>query len=149
MNHPKGEESTRAGESCSPTYHLSSKALYCGRASTDRLRPGRTFEGPKGRDLCGGFPALFSLGGLEELRVPCRGAQLLPAKLGHHAAARRALEEAQLQEVRLVDVLDRVLLLAERNRQGREADRPAAELPEDRAEQLAVDSLEPVAVHLE
>src|SRR6266566_453297 len=57
MNHPKGEESTNLGQSCSLTYHLSSKALFCGRASPEPLRPGRTF--PKGRDLCGGSRPLF------------------------------------------------------------------------------------------
>src|SRR5688500_9252187 len=58
MNHPKGEESTVVGQACSLTYHLSSTALNCGRASPEKLRPGRTF--PKGRDLCGGSrPFLF------------------------------------------------------------------------------------------
>src|SRR2546423_11087625 len=60
MNHPMGEESTRAGEPCSPTYHLSSKALYCGRASPDKLRPGRTFEGPRaGTCAAGSGPVFF------------------------------------------------------------------------------------------
>src|SRR5437870_6756054 len=97
MNHPKGEESTRPGEAYSLTYHLSSKALYCGRASPDILRPGRTFEGPKGRDLCGGFRPCLLCEGLEELRALCGGAQLFAAQLGDYAPARRALEEAQLR----------------------------------------------------
>src|SRR6266540_4935566 len=57
MNHPKGEESTILGEPCSLTYHLSSTALYCGRASPDKLRLGRTF--PKGWDLSGGSRPFF------------------------------------------------------------------------------------------
>src|SRR5881396_786712 len=42
------------------TYHLSSKALFCGRAKprqTAVLRPGRTFL--QGRNLCGGFRPFF------------------------------------------------------------------------------------------
>ena len=74
---------------------------------------------------------------------------MLAAELGHDPAARRALEEAELEQVRLVDVLDRLGLLAERDRERREADRPAAELLDDRAQQLAVEALEPRLVDLE
>ena len=70
-------------------------------------------------------------------------------EVGDHAAARRPLEEAELQQVRLVDVLDRVGLLAERDGEGRQPDRPAAELERDRLEELAVDALEPLLVDLE
>ena len=74
---------------------------------------------------------------------------MLPPEVGDHAAARRALEEAELEQVRLVDVLDRVRLLAERDGERRQADRAAAELQGDRLEQLAVDPLEPLLVDLE
>ena len=60
------------------------------------------------------------------------------------AAARRALEKADLDEKRLVDVLDRVALLAERRGQAADADRPAAELLDDRQQQPAIDLVEPV-----
>ena len=63
--------------------------------------------------------------------------------------ARGALQEAELQQVRLVDVLDRVGLLAERDGERREADGPAAELERDRLQQLAVGALEAVVVDLE
>src|SRR5207237_3659801 len=74
---------------------------------------------------------------------------MLAAELRDDAAARGALQEAELQQVRLVDVLDRVGLLAERNRERGEADRPAAELVQDRAEQVAVDALQPDRVDLQ
>ena len=69
----------------------------------------------------------------ESLEEPARRrlrhrADVRAPELGDHAAARRALEEAELEEVRLVDVLDRVRLLAERDGERRQADRPAAEL---------------------
>ena len=63
--------------------------------------------------------------------------------------ARRALEEAELEQVRLVDVLDRLRLLAERDGERREPDRPAAELLDDAAQELAVEPLEAGAVDLE
>ena len=64
------------------------------------------------------------------------------AEIGDHAAARCALEEAELEQVGLVDVLDRLRLLAERDGERREPDRSAAELDRDRAEELAVGPLE-------
>src|SRR4029079_8753953 len=54
-----------------------------------------------------------------------------------------------VERVRLVDVLDRVWLLAERDRERREPDRSAAKLQGDGLEQLAVDALEPLTVDLE
>ena len=74
--------------------------------------------------------------------------EMLPAQGRDDATSRRALDEPELQEVRLVDVLDRVRLLAERDRERRQADRPAAEALRDRAQQLPVDALQPALVHL-
>ena len=65
------------------------------------------------------------------------------------APARRALEHAQLEQVGLVDVLDRVLLLADGDRERREPDRAAGELHADRAQDLAVEAVEPELVDLE
>ena len=45
------------------------------------------------------------------------GAGLGEAQLGGDAAPRGALEQAELEQVRLVDVLQRVRLLADRDRQ--------------------------------
>jgi hypothetical protein len=42
-----------------------------------------------------------------------------PPELRHDPASRRSLQEAELEQIRLVDVLDRVGLLAERDRERR------------------------------
>ena len=69
--------------------------------------------------------------------------------VGGHAAARRAHEEPLLEQVGLVDVLDRVGLLADRHRERRQAHRAAAELLADGAQDLAVEPVEPGRVDLE
>ena len=69
-------------------------------------------------------------------------------EVGDHPAPRRPLQEPELKEVRLVDVLDRVGLLAERDCQRREADRASTELDRHRLEELAVDALEPLQPRL-
>ncbi len=61
-----------------------------------------------------------------------RQSEVFVGARGRDAAARRAIEEADLDQIRLVDVLDRVLLLADRGRQAVEPDRAAAELVDDR-----------------
>ena len=58
--------------------------------------------------------------------------EVLVGPLGEDAAARSPLQQALLEQVGLQHVLDRVLLLADRHRQRREADRPAGELGRDR-----------------
>ena len=63
--------------------------------------------------------------------------------------ARGPLDEAALQQVGLVDVLDRVLLLAHGHRQRGEADRPATELRADRVEDVAVQAVEAEVVDLQ
>src|SRR5919202_1791330 len=70
-------------------------------------------------------------------------ADVLAAELRDRPAARRPLDEPELEQVRLVDVLDRVGLLAERHGKGRQPDRSALELLGDRAEERAVGALEP------
>src|SRR5262249_39749891 len=76
-------------------------------------------------------------------------ADVLPPQPSDDAPARGSLEEAELQEERLVDVLDRVRLLAERDRNRRETDRAAAELVRNRRQELAVCSLETGLVDLQ
>src|SRR6188474_607797 len=66
-----------------------------------------------------------------------------------HPAAGWPLEQSLLQEIGLEHVLDRVLLLADRHRQRREADRPPAELGRHRIEQGAVGAVEAASVDLE
>jgi len=60
----------------------------------------------------------------------------------------RAVEEAVLQKVRLVDVLDRVRLPLIGRREALISDRPSTELLDDREQQPAVDVVEPVPVDL-
>ena len=58
---------------------------------------------------------------------------MAPAEVGDDATPRRPLQETELEQERLVNVLDRLLLLAEGDRERRQADRPAAELRDDAA----------------
>ncbi len=69
--------------------------------------------------------------------------------LGQHAAARRALHEALLHQIRLDHLLDHVALLAKRRRQGLDADRAAAVIVGDAAQIAPVHRVEPAAVDLE
>ena len=68
---------------------------------------------------------------------------------GRAAPARRAHEEAALEQVGLVDVLDRVLLLLDRDGERGEADRAAAEALADRDQDLAVQPVQALVVDLE
>ena len=68
---------------------------------------------------------------------------------GRAAPARGAQEEAALEQVGLVDVLDRVRLLVDGHRERREPDRAAAELAADRAEDLAVQAVQALLVDLQ
>src|SRR5215208_7875251 len=82
--------------------------------------------------------------GSEQARgvVGRRDAEVSRPALGDDAAAGGALDEALLEQVGLVDVLDRVLLLVDRGRKRREAHRPARELHRDGVEDGAVVTVE-------
>ena len=71
-----------------------------------------------------------------------------PPQIGDHATTGCSLQEAELEQVGLVDVLDRVGLLAECDGDRGETDGAAAELEGDRLEELAVDPLEAPLVDL-
>src|SRR5581483_10190349 len=86
---------------------------------------------------------------LEERRPLADRTDVLAPEQRDDAAARRALQEAELEQVRLVDVLDRLRLLAERDGEVRESDRPAVEPFDDRPQELAVEALEARFVDLE
>ena len=81
-----------------------------------------------------GDPPSFALRLLPEQpelrRLPRRlgEAEMAEGVAGQQAAARRALQEALLQQEGLDDVLDRVARLGERRRDGLDADRAAAEV---------------------
>ena len=59
----------------------------------------------------------------EQRRGLARCSDLFATQLREHPPARRALQETELEQVGLVDVLDRLGLLAERDRERREPDR--------------------------
>src|SRR5215471_18285322 len=65
------------------------------------------------------------------------------------AAARRALEKTGLDEVRLVEILERAAILSQRRGQRAHADRAAAELFDDRLQDPAVELVKAVLVHLQ
>src|SRR5579884_1544605 len=95
-----------------------------------------------------GFPPLR-----KPLNEPQRAWRLQPQML-ERASGRRpspggAFDQAALEQVGLVHVLDRVLLLSHGYRQGGEAHRAAAELLADRPQDLAVQAIEPLSVYLE
>src|SRR5439155_17149622 len=88
---------------------------------------------------------------LEEGRLarPAPQAQVLQGLVGDAPAARGAVEEADLHQIRLVQLLDRIPLLSERGRDGVYSHRPAFELLLDGQENLAVQLVESVTVDLE
>ena len=148
----ESESSAKRAPSASSTLRRSARSTPASRAKArDRARCSRADElVAAGRRRMPGSQTsvtahenrpVVALGGRPEVRAP---------ELGDDPPARRALEEAELEQVRLVDVLDRVGLLAERDRERREADRARRRsLLDDRAQQLAVGPLEPALVDLE
>src|SRR5205085_7204544 len=78
-----------------------------------------------------------------------RGPDVRAPEFRDRAAPRRALDEPELEQIGLVDVLDRLLFLAERRRKRRESHRSAVELLHDRAQQLACLAIESFLVDLE
>src|ERR1700680_2565150 len=81
--------------------------------------------------------------------VARRQAEVLVGAPGGHAAARRALQEALLDEVGLVKVLERAGILPHPRGQALQPGRAAVVVGDQRAEELAVHVLEAVLVHLE
>src|SRR5689334_12652370 len=76
-------------------------------------------------------------------------AQVLESRRGGHAPAGSALDEPALEQVGLVDVLDRVGLLGHRDRERGQAHRATLELLADRAQDVAVETVEPRGVDLQ
>src|SRR5688572_20880030 len=74
---------------------------------------------------------------------------MLEGRLGRRAAARRSIEESDLNEIRLDHLLDRVFVFVDRRRDGPEPDRSAAELLDDRQQELRVGLVETERVDLE
>ena len=67
---------------------------------------------------------------------------------GGHTPAGGAHQEALLDEERLDDILERAALLADRGRQAVDADRTAVEPLDDGGQELAVERVEALLVHL-
>ena len=74
---------------------------------------------------------------------------MLVCPLGGRPTAGGSLDQSLLKEIRLVHILDRVGLLANGYGERREADRTAAELLADRAQDLAIEPVESLVVDLE
>src|SRR5687767_1139322 len=75
-------------------------------------------------------------------------AQVLARPFRSHAALRRAIKEAELQQIRLVDVLDRLHLFADDRGNGRATDGTGRELLDDGGEQAAVRRVEALVVDI-
>src|SRR5271157_6590745 len=78
-----------------------------------------------------------------------RHLEVVVRQLGRGAPARRAVEEAELDQVRLVDFLDGLGFLGNRRGDGAHAHRPAAVLLQNRQHDLLVDLVEAIAVHVQ
>src|SRR2546422_3483156 len=89
--------------------------------------------------------------GSEQGRLPPASpdAQVLERLLGHAPPARSTVEKADLHQIRLVQLLDRIPLFSERGRDGVHSHGPAIELLVDGQENLAVELVESVTVDLQ
>src|SRR6187551_638506 len=75
--------------------------------------------------------------------------EVLIGPLGQHAAAWSALQHPLLEQVRLEHILDRVLLLTDRDGQRREPNRATRELGRDDIKQVAVAAIKAAGIDLE
>src|SRR5262249_7693322 len=74
--------------------------------------------------------------------------QVLISRRSHDASARRAVQETDLDQVRLGNLFYSLFLLADRRRDLSDADPAAVELFNDHRQQFAVDFVQAVAVDL-
>src|SRR2546428_13840936 len=88
---------------------------------------------------------------LEQARLALRRlhVEVLVGEVGRHPAAGGPRHEPDLDQVRLMHVLDRLGLLRQRYRYGVEPDRAALELLDERLQQPAVERLEADGVDVE
>ena len=91
-------------------------------------------------------PVSDAFGASRRRDLVAQAAQVVARPLGGYAALRRAVEEAELEQVRLVDVLDRLDLFADHRGDGRAADRAGRELLDDGREEAAVGGVEALVV---
>jgi hypothetical protein len=71
-----------------------------------------------------------------------RQAEILVGAAGRNAATRCAIEKACLNQERLVDILNRVLVFVDSGGQAVHANRTAVELLDDGPQQVAIDFVE-------
>ncbi len=109
--------------------------------------PGR--RGRRGDLRRGRLPERRLAVGATGRQVVAERREVNPGPLGRHPALRRPVQEADPEEERLVDVLDRLRLLREDRAQGGHAHGAAAELLDDGREQAAVGRVEADHVDLE
>ena len=79
----------------------------------------------------------------------CSHSEVVVGQRRCHAPPGRAIEKSYLNQERLVDIFDGVFFFADRRGDAVDADRPAAELVDDRPQQLPIDLVESMLVDLE
>ena len=82
-------------------------------------------------------------------RGPVGNAEVFVREPGRYAAARRALQKADLQQIRFVDIFDRIDLFTKHGGNGIDADRTSVESLDDGAQQFPVDLVETLVVHIQ
>src|SRR5579863_10259971 len=122
------------------------------------MRTGNRWRAPSSRPT-GGWssinPSAIDVGlGAQEVELTLeiarrRQPEMAPALQRQHAAARRTLDQALLDQERLDDLLEHVALLGERRREGFDADRAALIGLGDAAHIAMVHRVEAAAVDLE
>ncbi|CAM2144510.1 hypothetical protein PT2222_160067 [Paraburkholderia tropica] len=139
------------------TLSASAMRRRCESWPTKPLGSGASWRRPACSDI---VDSLAGRRALRRVRLPV-GAARVAGVVGHrqaevaigelrgHASARRALQKALLDQIRLKHVLDRVALLADRGGEVVHAHRAAVELVENRFEQLAVHQVEAHGIDVE
>src|SRR5436190_2708201 len=116
-------------------------------------RPGMGSRSVRGCDETGvylrGPAAGPGRGGSDGQAAARRAPDVRVCPLGREAAARRSLDESELDQVRLDHVLHRVRLLADRGRERRQADRPSGERLDHGVEHGVIQPVQSQFVHLE
>src|SRR5687767_4186967 len=93
------------------------------------------------------LPGLSCAHGRWLARAGHRDAEVAVGPPGGDASSRGALDQAALQQVRLVDVLDRVACLTQGYRERPHSDRPSLELVDDETKVVAVGAVQAQVVH--
>src|ERR1051326_8513853 len=76
----------------------------------------------------------------------CLDAKMFVSERRRETAARRPIEKSDLDQVRLDDLFDRILLLVNRSRDRAEPNRAAVELLDDRQQQFSIHLIETIQI---